>query len=103
MNMEREGQMGAVAKAAKVFTGAKTVDSATLNAAGVQPARMVIARALYRARRAPHEDAVGDHLAVLRREGIVVIPDFVPADRFIALRAEALALLEDPARMKLHV
>jgi hypothetical protein len=95
--------MGAVAEAARVFSGAKTVDSPTLNAVGVQPARMVVARALYRARRAPHDDALGEHLAVLRREGIVVIPDFLPPERFAAMRAEAMTVLEDDSRMKLHV
>jgi hypothetical protein len=74
-----------VSELRQVFSGAKTVDSPTLNRLGAQPARAVLARVLYRLRSAPRDPVTAE----LTRSGVAVWPDFLPPDTFDAAVRES--------------
>lgn len=82
----------------RILSGDKTIDSALLNALGVQPFRAVAARALDALAAAPVEAAAGELVRTLAADGILVIHDFLPARRFYDLVAECDALEQDEAR-----
>jgi hypothetical protein len=74
-----------VTEVRRVFTDAKIVESRTLNRAGAQPFREVLARFLYKLRAGSRDPL----LAELSRTGIVVCEDFLPPAAFAAMQAEA--------------
>jgi len=85
--------------ALQLFTGAKSfrangvIGSRTLNRLGLHVARKAAAHGFTAARRVALSPLVpAAQRAAFRRDGYVVIPDFLPADQFEALRAEAAAL-----------
>lgn len=83
-------------------SAAKTVDSPLLNQLGIQPARTVAARALSRALPARSHASVASEVDELRRHGFVELPEFLPAESFAELRAEALKALSSPAIRSVH-
>lgn len=93
----------------QTFTGAKLVNNRLLNRMGLQVARTYAARWLYNLRPTPIDSAnrsqIQSYLNQLRREGMVVIENFFPADDFRELKAECLELLaqnEDRLTKKMH-
>ena len=85
--------------ALQLLTGAKSfranglIGSRTLNQLGLHAARKVAAHGMTGARRWALSPLVPAELrAAFRRDGYVAIPDFLPAETFEALRAEAIAL-----------
>jgi hypothetical protein len=81
------------------------VGSSTANRFGLHLARILLADAFDRVRWALHEPLVGDGrwINVLRRDGVVAIPEFLPADDFAVLRDEVMdaifdSLKRDPPR-----
>jgi phytanoyl-CoA dioxygenase PhyH len=66
----------------------KVVDSKVLNIMGAQVFRTLLARALYTIRRVAVTAAVAHQVADLKREGIVILRHFLPADHFERVRAE---------------
>lgn len=78
----------------RIFSRDKTIESRLLNVLGVQVARTLMARAVYRLRPSLHPEHAGE-LEILRRDGLLVIPDFLPAEVFEQVRQEATAILRD--------
>jgi hypothetical protein len=72
----------------RLFSRDKLVDSKALNIMGAQVLRTLLARFAYNIRRVAVAEAVTHEVAELRREGIVVLRDFLPPDRFERVRAE---------------
>ena len=79
--------------------GGRGVGNPTLNRLGLHPARIAVCNALLGLRRA-QVAALGRprDLAHLHRDGILVIPDFLPSDLYEQTRAEAHRHLDDLAR-----
>src|SRR5262244_902279 len=75
----------------------KIVDSKLLNLLGVQVHRTLAARLIYNLRQVAVEQAVKDKVNELRREGLVLWPNFLPTDDFEGIRREYLPLLEEQA------
>ena len=94
--------MTQVREVARVFSTAKRVESAGLNAIGVQPARAVLARALYRLRPVPNRRQFGSMARTLSRDGIVTVPNFLPSAVHGRLRDEAREVFADPSRATVH-
>jgi hypothetical protein len=88
---------------ARLFTKDKIVESRVLNALGAQPFRVCAARAAHLMRNARRDGIVAAALADVERDGIAVIPDFLPAERFRALRDECMgAIAEGGATVARH-
>ena len=81
----------------QVFSGTKLVDSRVLNRLGVQVMRVVAARAIYNLRSVPGEASVKAQIEELRREGSLLLPDFLPADHFERLRRECVQIFDNHA------
>jgi hypothetical protein len=81
----------------EALSGDKVVNSKLLNLLGVQVQRTLAARLIYNLRRGPVDHAVKDKIDELRREGLVIWPDFLPPDHFAGLQREYLPLLDGHA------
>jgi phytanoyl-CoA dioxygenase PhyH len=77
----------------RIPSGDKIIESRLLNVLGVQVLRTIAARTIYNARFAHVNDSIKDTVDELRREGIVVWPDFLPTGQFEAVRRESEVLL----------
>jgi hypothetical protein len=75
-----------------MFTDKKIINSRPLNLMGLQVLRALGARLAHRSRRIDVVPDVEDEVQQLEREGVVVWPDFLPADDFEELRNECLGL-----------
>lgn len=75
-----------------MFTDKKIIESKPLNLMGLQVLRALGARLAHRSRRFHVLSGVRHKVEQLEREGIVLCSDFLPADRFAALRNECLGL-----------
>ncbi|WP_428267622.1 phytanoyl-CoA dioxygenase family protein [Haliangium sp.] len=76
--------------------GGRWVGSPTLNRLGLHPARIALSELCLRARRRQLKPlGTPDWLATLRREGVVVWPDFLASDFFEAVRAEVVAHMDE--------
>jgi hypothetical protein len=78
----------------RIVSDDKTVKGKFLNLCGVQLIRAVAARAIYNLRTVTIPYTVVKMVNELKREGIVVLPDFLPQDHFELVQQEALALME---------
>jgi len=72
----------------RLFSQDKVIESRALNMLGAQVFRTVAARVVYNLRRVAVADLVNREVAELRRDGIVVLRDFLPVDQFERVRAE---------------
>jgi len=72
----------------RLFSHDKLIESRVLNMMGAQVLRTLVARVAYNIRHVAVSEAVVKEVADLRREGMVVLPDFLPPDRFERVRAE---------------
>ncbi|MCB0959941.1 MAG: phytanoyl-CoA dioxygenase family protein [Acidimicrobiales bacterium] len=97
--------MGHVANLRAAGRRDKVVDDPLLNRCGIQVARTVAARARHAiGRRRPPADAdVASWVRSLRREGLVVVEDFLATEAFEAVRSAATAALDDPSLPRDHV
>lgn len=84
----------------RFFTASKTLQSRTINRLGGQQLRMLLARAMHRLRRARSSRAYREQIQTLRRDGMLIWPQFMPADTFAQLAQEATALLDSPAERR---
>jgi len=75
----------------------KIVDSKLLNLLGVQVQRTLAARLIYNLRRVSVDEAIKDKVDELRREGMVLLSNFLPPDHFEGVRREYLPLLDENA------
>jgi hypothetical protein len=83
----------------RIVSDDKTVQGKFLNLCGAQMARTTAARAIYNLRFVRVPESVAEIVADLRREGVVVLRDFLPRDHFELIRKEALALMEQKREM----
>jgi hypothetical protein len=79
------------------------IGSHLANKLGLQVARTCLDHALWTARRAEVPDAIRAAYDTVTRDGVVVIPDFLPEETFAQLRAEYDASREGPLRGKYSV
>ena len=70
----------------RFFSADKTLPSRAMNRMGTQLARMVLARMMHNLRPARVDPSVAEHVATLERDGMLMIPDFLPLPAFEALR-----------------
>lgn len=72
---------------------AKVLDHGLLNRLGIQVARAMVAHEIHSLRRVHLRGAAtAEQLETFDRDGIIAIENFLPADRFAALKREALSL-----------
>jgi hypothetical protein len=85
----------------RVFSGDKVIDNTLLNLLGAQVARTVAARMIYSLRSVKVDPSVAAQVAEFQREGVVVLPGFLPPDRFEGVRQEfaRLASHQDTAKI----
>jgi hypothetical protein len=76
------------------FSDAKRVKSRWMTYAGAQIARTAIARAMYRLKPFPPRQEFSAAIDLLRRDGVLVWPDFLPPQAFSDLRQEFEDFLE---------
>jgi hypothetical protein len=78
----------AVTSLARLFSQDKRIASDALNRMGAQVFRTVAARAVYNVRRVPVPAAIASEFETLRRDGIVVVRDFLTPAHFADVRRE---------------
>jgi hypothetical protein len=66
-----------------------------MNRLGIQVARTIGARVVYNARPVPVDASIIDQVNEIKREGMVLLHDFLPPDQFEAMKQECLRLLEE--------
>jgi hypothetical protein len=88
--------LSATRSTVRFFSADKTVPSPIMNRLGAQVARTLLARMMHsmRATRAQIAPIVSDHIKTLERDGIVVIPNFLPTETIDDLRRRAEAIWE---------
>lgn len=85
----------------RIFTATKTVDNRLLNRLGVQSLRSIAARSIHQLLPSTTDAAVQEIAAELNREGMVMLPNFLPADLFEKVREECLHLIyHNPDRLE---
>jgi len=72
----------------QIISGEKVIPAPALNRLGLQVARAVIAHTLYNLHKVSTPPSLKHHAETLRRDGILILPDFIPPDEFDALRDE---------------
>ena len=72
----------------RILSDQKTVPSPLLNRLGLQVFRTITAHGLYRLRRPAIPHPYSGHIAALRRDGIVMIENFLPPAEFEAVHRE---------------
>ena len=81
---------------ARIFSGDKTIPNPILNRLGIQVLRMLAARAMYRILPASIDERVESYVKEIKREGIIMIHDFLPSDAFEAVRQEYKRIADNP-------
>jgi hypothetical protein len=81
----------------QVVSGDKTVDSKLLNLLGVQVHRTLVSRLIYNLRQVDVDQAVHDRVDELRREGIVLWPNFLQPDHLEGIWRECAPIFEEHA------
>lgn len=99
-NMRAQRVLTRLGLSAETSGTPKVVRSRLLNVAGLQAARTLLAHYLHRRR--TRNGATSAVAATLAEEGIVVIPDFLPAPLFEAVRAEFHRALEHASTVQLE-
>lgn len=79
----------------RIFTATKTVDNKLLNRLGLQSLRSVAARSIHHLLPAITDAAVKETIDELEREGLVILPNFLPSDLFELVRQECVALINN--------
>lgn len=82
-------------KIGRIFSPDKLVDSRTLNLAGIQIPRILIARLLARVQNRSFSDDIREKVEDLRHDGIIVWTDFLPEAEFQKLTEEIRTQLPD--------
>ncbi len=80
----------------RFFSSDKLIESRLLNRMGAQVARTVAARWLYNRPSGRADPSIQEVVNMLRRDGIVVIPNFLTPDHFEGVRQECMELLKKP-------
>ncbi len=66
----------------RFFTADKMIPSRAANTLGSQMVRSMLARMMYRARRVQVPSSVREDVKVLERDGLLVLPNFLPQATF---------------------
>lgn len=86
----------------RIFTATKTVDNKLLNRLGLQSLRSVAARSIHQLLPSRTDAAVQEIAAELDHEGLVTLPNFLPADLFEKVREECTHLIQhNPDRIEI--
>ena len=86
---------------AYVFSNSKTIERPRANKLGLQLARTTLARMVYRSR-VPHTPlSVREEVRTLQREGLLIIPNFLPQPTFKHVAGRAAALW-DREQSRIH-
>ncbi|MEM9544439.1 MAG: phytanoyl-CoA dioxygenase family protein [Bacteroidota bacterium] len=78
-----------------IFSSKKMIRNTILNRIGIQLFRVWLADKRYKIRSKHLKDSIRQYIEELDREGIVVIPDFLPSNEFAQLEKECLHALEN--------
>ena len=76
------------------ITHDKLVNSSLLNRLGMQVFRTIAAKALYKVRPAKVDTSVRQQVTELQREGMIVIPNFLPEEVFEGVQNECISALD---------
>jgi len=79
----------------QAVSDSKVVDSKVFNLLGVQVQRTVAAHVIYSLRRGYVDERVRDTVAELDREGVALVPNFLPQDQFEAIQREHQTTLDN--------
>jgi hypothetical protein len=71
------------------------VGSVNANRLGLQVLRVLGKHAIWRLRQRPTPAAIRPYVDVLKRDGILIVPDFLPADVYAQVRSEFAAIEPD--------
>lgn len=85
----------------RIFSGDKTVTGATLNLFGIQMLRMLAARSMYAVRHVPVDKDIQDYVSEVKREGMVMVPNFLDPEQFRAVREEYLDIFRKTSRSQI--
>lgn len=77
----------------KIFSADKVVDNWLFNLIGVQVFRTIAARLVYNSRPVRTSGTLEDKIQKLQREGMLVWPNFLPAEQFETLKRECVDAL----------
>lgn len=83
-----------MANLSKIFSSEKLVDGKVLNLLGIQVFRTLLARAIYSFKSLFHHVAHKDETNKLRQEGVLVIPDFMSAEKFEELQRHCFEIID---------
>lgn len=83
-----------MANLSKIFSSEKLVDGKVLNLLGIQVFRTLLARAIYSGRYLFHRVEYKYESDKLRQDGVLVIPDFMSAEKFEELRRRCVEIIE---------
>ncbi|MBM4075500.1 MAG: phytanoyl-CoA dioxygenase family protein [Planctomycetes bacterium] len=88
----------------RTFTSAKLVNNRVLNRLGLQVARTVAADMIYKMRSTPFHPELSDQIASLRRDGMMMIENFLDQNLFDSIKKECLDVLSRPESLvcRLH-
>lgn len=78
-----------------ILSGSKVIENTPLNMLGVQVMRTVATRLIYSLRSACEDEFVKEKIDELRRDGILVLHDFLPRDQFERVQQECRRLLDE--------
>lgn len=87
-SVQEEPMVGQKALLSEVLSEEKVVRSLVLNRLGLQVARTIVAHAVYHLHKVETPSRLVHHVDALRRDGLLVLHDFLPASEFDALRSE---------------
>lgn len=85
-----------------LFSKEKNIESELLNRLGAQSFRYTLARFLYAIKPFSVAPEVRDQVKVLRRDGMLMIPNFLPSDVFDAYRRDAMKFVESNPATSSH-
>ena len=85
-----------------MLSSKKTVSISYLNRLGIQAFRVWLAEKRYSLRPKSQDEDVKDYMEQLSRDGIIVIPDFLPAEDFALLENECYEALKKEERSNIR-
>jgi hypothetical protein len=83
----------------RIFSADKMINSPYLNILGAQVLRTVAARLNYRRKRKQVPNEIKEAIGVLESDGVVILPNFLPANQFKSIQEECLSLMQKLSRI----
>ncbi|HEY6802560.1 MAG TPA: phytanoyl-CoA dioxygenase family protein [Pyrinomonadaceae bacterium] len=95
--------MSSIKGLSRVLSDDKIIESKLLNVLGVQLFRTLAAHLVHNLRQVDNPDVVFEQISTLRRDGLLVWSNFLPADQFREIRREFLETVNQPSsKTKTH-